>query len=155
MGPKEGVGKSVQTFRCKVNKVNKFFITYCLLVLLLFLSFGLNINITHIWRRKWQSTPVFLPGKSHGWRSLVTKVCITHMVYIFPSYYHLNVHHPDTLLFKWGNEWGGSGHRGQCQLVYIFRTRNWWLYLIWVRLHSWRSLCLTANPHRIEFSSII
>ena len=23
------------------------------------------------WRRKWKSTPVFLPGKSHGWRSLV------------------------------------------------------------------------------------
>ena len=23
------------------------------------------------WRRKWQATPVFLPGKSHGWRSLV------------------------------------------------------------------------------------
>ena len=23
------------------------------------------------WRRKWQSTPVLLPGKSHGWRSLV------------------------------------------------------------------------------------
>ena len=23
------------------------------------------------WRRKWQSTSVFLPGKSHGWRSLV------------------------------------------------------------------------------------
>ena len=22
------------------------------------------------WRRKWQPTPVFLPGKSHGWRSL-------------------------------------------------------------------------------------
>ena len=22
------------------------------------------------WRRKWQATPVFLPGKSHGWRSL-------------------------------------------------------------------------------------
>ena len=21
------------------------------------------------WRRKWQSTPVFLPGESHGWRS--------------------------------------------------------------------------------------
>uniref|UniRef100_A0A8B9W2J8 Core Histone H2A/H2B/H3 domain-containing protein n=1 Tax=Bos mutus grunniens TaxID=30521 RepID=A0A8B9W2J8_BOSMU len=36
-------------------------------------------NITHIWRRKWQSTPVFLPGKSHGRRSLVTKICITHM----------------------------------------------------------------------------
>ena len=24
-----------------------------------------------LWRRKWQPTPVFLPGKSHGWRSLV------------------------------------------------------------------------------------
>ena len=22
------------------------------------------------WRRKWQPTPLFLPGKSHGWRSL-------------------------------------------------------------------------------------
>ena len=22
------------------------------------------------WRRKWRPTPVFLPGKSHGWRSL-------------------------------------------------------------------------------------
>ena len=22
-------------------------------------------------KRKWQSTPVFLPGKSHGWRSVV------------------------------------------------------------------------------------
>ena len=24
-----------------------------------------------LWRRKWQPTPVFLPGKSHGWRSLL------------------------------------------------------------------------------------
>ena len=23
------------------------------------------------WRRKWQPTPVFLPGESHGWRSLL------------------------------------------------------------------------------------
>ena len=23
------------------------------------------------WRRKWQPTPVFLPGESHGWRNLV------------------------------------------------------------------------------------
>ena len=28
-------------------------------------------EITNIWRRKWQSTPVLLPGKSHAWRSLV------------------------------------------------------------------------------------
>ena len=24
-----------------------------------------------LWRRKWQPTPVPLPGKSHGWRSVV------------------------------------------------------------------------------------
>ena len=24
------------------------------------------------WRRKWQPTPVFVPGESHGWRSLVS-----------------------------------------------------------------------------------
>ena len=23
------------------------------------------------WRRAWQATPVFLPGESHGWRTLV------------------------------------------------------------------------------------
>ena len=23
------------------------------------------------WRRKWQPSPVLLPGESHGWRSLV------------------------------------------------------------------------------------
>ena len=27
------------------------------------------------WRREWQSTPVFLTGKSHGQRSLVATVC--------------------------------------------------------------------------------
>ena len=27
-------------------------------------------SVSH-WRRKWQPTPVFLPGKPHGWRSLV------------------------------------------------------------------------------------
>ena len=25
----------------------------------------------HLWRRQWHPTPVLLPGKSHGWRSLV------------------------------------------------------------------------------------
>ena len=25
----------------------------------------------YIWRRQWHPTPVLLPGKSHGWRSLV------------------------------------------------------------------------------------
>ena len=27
--------------------------------------------LTHIWRKQWHPTLVLLPGKSHGWRSLV------------------------------------------------------------------------------------
>ena len=30
------------------------------------------------WRRKWQSTPVFLPGKSHGKRKLVAYIPYGH-----------------------------------------------------------------------------
>ena len=29
-----------------------------------------NFTFTH-WRRKWQPTPVFLPGESQGWQSLL------------------------------------------------------------------------------------
>ena len=28
-------------------------------------------HLRYKWRRQWQPTPVLLPGKSHGWRSLV------------------------------------------------------------------------------------
>ena len=33
----------------------------------------LNISSNYVatWRRQWYPTPVLLPGKSHGWRSLV------------------------------------------------------------------------------------
>ena len=33
------------------------------------LRFGASYST---WRRQWHPTPVFLPGKSHGWRSLVS-----------------------------------------------------------------------------------
>ena len=29
-----------------------------------------SLGLEDPWRRKWQSTPVFLPGKAHGWRRL-------------------------------------------------------------------------------------
>ena len=32
---------------------------------------GINMTQLSDWRRKWQPTPVFLPGESHGQRSLV------------------------------------------------------------------------------------
>ena len=30
-----------------------------------------TLFIENIWRRKWQPTPVFFPGESQGWGSLV------------------------------------------------------------------------------------
>ena len=32
---------------------------------------NIEYNYASCWRRKWQPTPVLLPGKFHGWRSLV------------------------------------------------------------------------------------
>ena len=34
-------------------------------------SSGIAGSYGSLWRRQWQPTPVLLPGKSHGWRSLV------------------------------------------------------------------------------------
>ena len=31
----------------------------------------LSLGLEDLWRRKWQTTPVFLPGESHGQRRLV------------------------------------------------------------------------------------
>ena len=33
-------------------------------------SLNISFSLKTFWRRKWQPTPVFLPEKSHGWRSL-------------------------------------------------------------------------------------
>ena len=35
------------------------------------IAYVLKISISYGWRRKWQPTPVFLPGESQGWGSLV------------------------------------------------------------------------------------
>ena len=34
-------------------------------------TYSFKVNSSTHWRRKWQPTPVFLPGESHGQRSLV------------------------------------------------------------------------------------
>ena len=41
-----------------------------MLLQILFHSF-LWLSSISLWRRQWHPTPVLLPGKSHGWRSLV------------------------------------------------------------------------------------
>ena len=34
-------------------------------------SYGFSSSHVWMWRRQWHPTPVLLPGKSYGWRSLV------------------------------------------------------------------------------------
>ena len=38
---------------------------------MLFYTYTINSRLQIPWRRKWQAAPVFLPGKSHGQKSLV------------------------------------------------------------------------------------
>ena len=52
-----------QEMSTKTQTVTNQLMNICIVLLLLFLE-------TH-WRRQWQPTPVLLPGKSHGRRSLV------------------------------------------------------------------------------------
>ena len=60
------------------------------------------------WRRKWQPTLVFLPVKSHGWRSLVGY-----------SWWGRRV----------GHNWVTSLHVTSCQFLLIFLSNRWWLLL--------------------------
>ena len=60
------------------QKGNRFFCTYfysatllSLSVLTVLLVESLGFSMKTIWRRQWQPTPILLPGKSHGRRSLV------------------------------------------------------------------------------------
>ena len=45
------------------------------------------------WRRKWQPTPVLLPGKFHGWRSLVGYSPQGHKELDTTEWLHLMTHH--------------------------------------------------------------
>ena len=51
------------------------FLLFWLLWIMLLWNFLYKFLYEHMWlytwRRKWKPTPVFLPGESHGWRSLV------------------------------------------------------------------------------------
>ena len=62
------------------SKILAWSVWCCWLFFFLFFLFGtwLNLSLTFYWggcpktrRRQWHPTPVLLPGKSHGWRSLV------------------------------------------------------------------------------------
>ena len=86
------------------------------------------------WRRKWQPTPVFLPGKSHGWRSLVGLqfmgsqraghdwVTSLHFTYWLDEAYHI----------RKNNLYSKSAHLNDNFVVkcLLTETSNWVLWLL-------------------------
>ena len=104
------------------------------------------------WRRKRQPTPVLLPRKSHGWRSLVSMgsqrvghdwatslLMISGLMLVFPCRFIITV----TTWFKF------SPHVGFAAEVSFLRSHTWsWLSLVHLPHCSQRKLMKSAhNTH--------
>ena len=81
--------------------------------------FLLVVLYQHSWRRQWQPTPVLLPGKSHGWRSLVG--CSPWGPYESDTTERLHFH------FALSRIGEGNGNPLQCSCLENLRdSRAWW-----------------------------
>ena len=79
----------------------------------------LQDNNNSLWRRQWQATPVLLPGKSHGWRSLVG--CSPWGRYESDATERLHFH------FSLSHNGEGNGNPLQCSCLENPRDgRAWW-----------------------------
>ena len=58
----------------------------------------------HIWRRRWHPTPVLLPGKSHGWRSLLGYSPWGCKESEMTEWLHFT-HFTHFILYHWRREW--------------------------------------------------
>ena len=79
------------------------------------------------WRKKWQPTPVFLPGKSHGQRSLVG----------YSRWGHKGIEHD--LVTKQQQQW-----------AYLLRSDEWTnvpVLIFWVVIGNILSFCVSAIGH--------
>ena len=64
------------------------------------------------WRRAWQSTPVFLPGESHGQRGLAG-----YSPWGRVSQIQMSTQITEKKAVLTSREWGGPGNAGQVDLV--------------------------------------
>ena len=71
---------SVNSFANSLNFIFSYSAFTLLIMTIIFKNYFLECVFLHSpfmqnslldWRRQWQPTPVLLPGKSHGWRSLI------------------------------------------------------------------------------------
>ena len=80
------------------------------------------------WRRKWQPTPVFLPGESHGQRSLVG----------YSLWGRKETHTTEQLHFR-GKQTGQIGHLLLFNYIYSLKSwrRKWQPTLVFLSGKSW------------------
>ena len=97
-----------------------------------------EIRETQVWflgqeipqRRKWQPTSVFLPGKSHGHRSLMesqkSQTQLSNWVYMLAAFkssitFHSTPHPQDVLLAQLSSRWDGSTHN------FLLKVKREWI----------------------------
>ena len=84
------------------------------------------------WRRQWQATPVLLPRKSHGWRSLVG--CSPWGRYKLDTTERLHFH------FSLSHIGEGNGNPLQCSCLENPRDGEAWLAAVYGVAQSWTRL---------------
>ena len=89
-----------------------------------------------MWRRQWQATPVLLPGKSHGWRSLVG--CSPWGCYELDVTEQLHFH------FSLSHNGEGNGNPLQCSCLENPRDRGAWWAAVYGVAHDWCNLAAAA-----------
>ena len=91
-----------------------------------------NLHAEYIWRRQWHPTPVLLPGKSHGRRSLVG--CSPWGRYESDTTERLHFH------FSLSCTGEGNGNPLQCSCLENPRDRGVWWAVVYGVAQSWTLL---------------
>ena len=94
-----------------------------------------------LWRRQWHPTPVLLPGKSHGWRSLVG--C--------SPWGRWGSDTTERLHFPFSLSCIGEGNGNPLQCSYLENPRDggaWWA-AIYVVAQSWTRLKWLSSSSRV------
>ena len=89
-----------------------------------------------LWRRQWHPTPVFLPGKSHGWRSLVGRSPWGHEESDTTEQLHFH--------FSLSCTGEGNGNLLHCSCLENPRDGGAWWAAVYGVGHDWSDLAVAA-----------
>ena len=118
-----------------------------------YFSCQLTLYSLKIWRRQWQPTPVLLPGKSHGQRSLVG--C--------SPWGHYELDTTERLHFHFSLSCFGEGNGNPLQCSYLENPRDggaWWAAISgvaqsWTRLKRLSSSSSSPSGNPLKMLSLV